>query len=113
MTTTVQGDADGANYQVAELDHGPFVDGIYKVLEDQDLAEALGAAVYRPAALRINVLNVFAVWLRTEGPDNDIIIPLPPTPIALESGRLYTTEQFENALRVEAKEELANDTLDA
>jgi hypothetical protein len=109
----IQNDADGTNYRLSELDQGPLVEAMLSVLEDEDLARQIGPVVLRPALLRLNALGVTAVWLRGEEEKQDIVIPIPPASGSLDAGRLYTVEQFQDALRGEAKEELAHDTLDA
>jgi hypothetical protein len=94
-------------HEFAELDKGPYIDGIYRVLKDEVLQRQTGTTVYQLAVLRLNALGVFAVWLQTDAPEQALFIPLPPTPRYLVPWRQYTTNQFQEALRDKAKEKLA------
>jgi hypothetical protein len=109
----VQHDEDGDRHQLSEVDKGPYIDGMYKVLADQSLARKLGAVLYRPALLRINAMRVFAVWLQTRDQTKDILIPIPPAPPFLSPWQPYSVREFQDALRDEAKEQLATDSSDA
>ncbi len=109
----VQMDDDGKEHHFAELDKGPYIDGIYRVLNDEGIAKTAGATVFKPAVLRINALGIFAVWLRTNDPEKEIIIPLPPAPSYLMTWRQYSIKHFQDALRDRARVKLANDFSDA
>lgn len=109
----VQMDEDGTDHHFAELDKGPYIDGIYKVLHDESLTKKAGTTVFRPAVLRINAMAIFAVWLRTDEPEKEILIPLPPTPSYVVPWQQYSVKHFQDALREQAKEKLANDFSDA
>lgn len=109
----VQHEEDGSGHQLSEVDKGPYIDGMYKVLRDQTLARKLGAASFRPAVLRINAMRVFAVWLQTHDHEKDILIPIPPAPPCLSPWQAYSAREFQDALRDEAKEQLAKDSSDA
>ena len=109
----VQIEDDGTEHCFAELDKGPYIDGFYRVLNDEGIAKTAGATVFKPAVLRINALGIFAVWLRTNDPEKEIIIPLPPAPSYLVTWRQYSIKHFQDALRDKAKAKLANDFSDA
>lgn len=109
----VQMDDDGTDHQFAELDKGPYIDGIYKVLQDESLTKKAGATIFKPAVLRINAMAIFAVWLQSNEPEKEIIIPLPPTPSYVVPWQQYSVQHFQDALREQAKEKLANDFSDA
>ncbi|HZS09088.1 MAG TPA: hypothetical protein VFD58_29915 [Blastocatellia bacterium] len=109
----VQHDDDGTDHRLAELDKGPYIDGMYRVLGDKNLARKVGATALRPAVLRINALKVFAVWLRADDPEKELIIPIPPAPPPLKPWQAYTVKEFQDELRDEAKEDLAHDSSDA
>ena len=100
---------DSEQHQFAELDKGPYIDGIYRVLKDESLQQKIGTTVFKLAVLRLNALGVFAVWLQTSEPEQSLFIPLPPTPRALVPWRQYTTNQFQDVLREKAKEKLASE----
>lgn len=109
----VQMEDDGTDHQFAELDKGPYIDGIYRVVNDESIAKKAGATVLRPAFLRINAMAIVAVWLRTDDPEKEIIIPLPPTPSYLVPWQQYSIKHFQDALRDRAKDKLAHDFSDA
>ena len=109
----VQVDDEGTNHQFAELDKGPYIDGIYRLLKNDDLLNKPSAATFKLAVLRLNALGVFAVWLQTAEPGQAVFIPLPPTPRYLVPLQQYTTNQFQDVLRDKAKEKLALDFSDA
>ncbi|MBS1807982.1 MAG: hypothetical protein JST84_07305 [Acidobacteria bacterium] len=109
----VQMDERGKDHQFAELDKGPYIDGIYRVLKDETLAKKAGATLLRPAFLRINALAIAAVWLRCDEPEKEMIIPLPPTPSYLVPWQQYSIKHFEDVLKQQATDKLANDFLDA
>lgn len=104
---------DGGQHQFAELDKGPYIDGIFRVLKDVSLQPKAGSTVFHLAVLRLNALGVFAVWLQTADPEKALFIPLPPTPRCLVPWQQYTTKQFQDALRDKAQENLANVISDA
>ncbi len=99
---------EGEQHQFAELDKGPYIDGIYRVLKDESLQQKNGTTVFKLAVLRLNALGIFAVWLQTDAPDQALFIPLPPTPRCLVPWQQYTTNQFQDVLREKAKEQLAH-----
>ncbi|HEX4946005.1 MAG TPA: hypothetical protein VFZ34_05055 [Blastocatellia bacterium] len=109
----VEVQVDEDEHSFAELDKGPYIDGIYRVLQDKVLAAKIGTTVLRPAVLRLNALGVFAVWLQTEVPDNELIIPLPPTPSYLAPWQEYSRARFQETVRRPAQEKLAQDFSDA
>lgn len=109
----VQVDKDGKNYYFSELDKGPYIDGIYRIVNDEALIKKTGATIFRPAILRINAMAVFAVWLRTGDAEKDILIPLPPNPSYVTPWQQYSINHFQDALREQAREKLANVYSDA
>ena len=108
----VQMEDDGADHQFAELVNGPYIDAIYKILQDESLIKKAGATVLNPALLRINALGVVALWLRANDPEKEIIIPLPPTRRSLVAGRQSSIQHFQDALREPARAKLADDFSD-
>ncbi len=91
--------SEKGDYTFAELDKGPFLDGMFKVLEDEDISGKIAAGLLKPAVLRINAMGVFAVWLRAEKPSKEIIIVMPPAPSYLEPWPArYTVKRFQTIL---------------
>ena len=109
----VQCSEDGNTHQVSEVDKGPYIDGIWKVLEDKTLARRIGAVTVWPAVLRINALKILAVWLQAHDRAQDLLIPIPPTPSFLKPFQVCSRKEFQEVVREEAGELLAHDSLDA
>ncbi len=109
----VQHDEDGNHHQLSEVDKGPYIDGLYKVLRDQKLARKLSAGSFRPAVLRINAMRIFALWLQAHDHAQDLLIPIPPVPPVLSPWQTYSAREFQDLLRDEAREQLATDSSDA
>lgn len=103
----VQGEPDGANCQFAKMDQGPLVDGIYQVLAEPKLRQRVTAGELQFSVLIINEMDTLAVWLRAQDPAQEIIAAIPPVPAYLQPWpAVYTVEQFQDALRNEARREL-------
>ena len=106
----VQQDADGSNHRFSELDKGPFIDGMCRVLEEKGLDEKTDAGVLKLSVVRINTMGVFALWLQADDPNKEQVIAISPTPPYLKPWpQTYTVEQFQAALRDEAKRELESE----
>ncbi|MFN0086737.1 MAG: hypothetical protein ACKVX9_15210 [Blastocatellia bacterium] len=102
----VQDDSDQDEQQLTEIDKGPVIDAMYQVLEDKKLAQRAGDADMKLSVLRINAMGIFAVWLRADDADDDLIIPLQPAPDFLTPGQTYSIEEFQEALQPRAKSRL-------
>ena len=96
-------DPDGGGLQLTEIDDGPFIDDLYRVLENKRLAQRTSDTDLSLSVLRINAMNICAVWLRAESGGADIIIPLQPAPDYLKPGHSYSVEEFQEALQPQAK----------
>jgi integrase len=92
--------------QLTEIDKGPFVDGLCRLLADQELARQTEADDLNLSVLRINALGIFAVWLRADDSQKDRIIPLQPAPDYLQPGQTYSVQEFQDALLPQAKRNL-------
>jgi hypothetical protein len=110
----VQQDPEWEGQQLTEIDKGPFIDGIYRVLEDKSIAQKAGETDLKLSVLRINAMGIFAVWLRADDPDKEIIVPVQPAPDYLKPWHAYSIGEFEDALKPEAKRDLkSGKSLDA
>jgi hypothetical protein len=106
----VQQDADGATHRFSELDKGPFIDGMCRVLQEKGFDEERDASALKLSVVRINTMGVFALWLQADDPNNDRVIAISPTPPYLNPWpETYTVAQFQAALRDEAKRELESE----
>jgi hypothetical protein len=111
----VQQDADGSNHRFSELDKGPFIDGMCRVLEEKGADEEMDGSALKLSVVRINAMGVFALWLQADDPNKDRVIAISPTPPYLKPWpETYTVAEFQDALRDEARRELeAEDFFDA
>lgn len=111
----VQQDADGSNHRFSELDKGPFIDGMCRVLEEKGLDEKTDDSALKLSVVRVNTMGVFALWLQADDPNKDRVIAISPTPPYLKPWpETYTVAEFQAALRDEARRELeAEDFFDA
>jgi hypothetical protein len=84
------------------------------VLADEKIAEKAGETDLNLSVLRINAMDIFAVWLKADESQKDIIVPVEPAPEYLKPWRAYSVEEFEDTLKPEAKRDLkSRRTLDA
>lgn len=91
--------ADG-RHAFAHLNYGPFVAGTIEALSvaHREVAEkqAEVRVVYVPA------LYVQALWLHTEGDDEDTLVPVAPAPPGIEVDRAYPERDLLGELRARA-----------
>lgn len=98
----------GDDHRFTEMNRGPFVAGTLQVLADAKLHAELDAGVYRLSVLTVSALNIFALWLHAPEPGREVIAVVPPAPRYLEPWpKLYTLEEFQDAVRPQAARKLA------
>jgi hypothetical protein len=101
-------DAGGAGHRFAEMNRGPFVEGTLKIISDSQLHTELGEGTYDLSVLMIHALGLFALWLHSNDPGRDAITIVPPAPSYLEAWpKLYSLDDFQNAVKPEAERKLA------
>ncbi|MBK7601185.1 MAG: hypothetical protein IPJ07_22720 [Acidobacteria bacterium] len=94
----------GDGYAFAELDKGPFIDGMCDILENNEIAEKINSGKFKLTVLRLNAMRIYALWLRSDKPAKDIIIVIPPGPAYLKTWPdVYNIKGFESALKTAAK----------
>jgi hypothetical protein len=102
-------DEAGAGFQANE---GPYVaataDAIARAEDDPDLA----AGDYEIRLLRIPALYFVALWLRDEGDDDDVLVPLDPAPAPFEAGRRYRPDEVLAELAASARTRLEFDDVE-
>ena len=98
----VQGELDGKHCRFANLEHGPFVDGLCQTLTDADLQERLRSGSAQLAVLVVSELGTKAAWFRTANPRQDFLFVLQKVADLNPWPAIYTVKQFEEALRKEA-----------
>lgn len=98
---TVANTAGGA--QFSHFNSGPFVESTATAI-----ATAAGLAQtkdmqYEQRLLHIPALYTMALWLHSNG-DNDLLIPLAPTPDGIEPNRAYPAEELLGILSDKARQ---------
>lgn len=106
----VHREAEGPGHRFAELDKGPFIEGMSAVLMDPASGHQLGNLDRVLTVLRINALRIFALWLQAADPAYDCIAVMAPAPPYLSPWpATYTVDQFQLTIQPEARRELDDD----
>jgi len=92
-----------------QLNQGPFIESTEQVLENLQNEPLVQQGNYTFSVLKIPALYLMAVWLHDQIDQEDRLIPIPPNPDTLISGRLYNLRDFLDALRELARQELSSD----
>ena len=104
----VHQDASDASHRFAEMNRGLFVEGTLNIISDSQLQAKLDQGTYDLSVLMIHALGLFALWLRLKNSSPDLITIVPPGPTYLEAWpKLYSLEDFQNAVKPEAIRKLA------
>ena len=104
----VHQDASDASHRFAEMNRGLFVEGTLNIISDSELRAKLDQGTYDLSVLMIHALGLFALWLRAKNSSPDLITIVPPGPTYLEAWpKLYSLEDFQNAVKPEAIRKLA------
>jgi hypothetical protein len=99
----VHHDSDGSNHRFAGLNHGPAVEALIRVIEDDKIREQVESDAFSLSTGAIPALDISAVWLRATNNGNDMLFVVPPAPSFLKPWPdTYTVQQFENAVQDEA-----------
>ena len=99
----VHHDPDGSNHRFAGLSHGPAVEALITVIEDDRIRQQTESGDFTLSTLSIPALDISALWLRAASGGDDKLIVVPPAPPFLKPWPdTYTVQQFENAVRHEA-----------
>jgi hypothetical protein len=94
--------ADGSHH-FAGISRGRRLEAMLQVLEAAKSHPKLGGGVYTFSVFLVNALGVFALWFHGNDTDQEIVA-IPPVPSGLQPWpRIYTVEQFQDALRSEAQ----------
>ena len=81
-----------------QLNEGPYVEATAAAIEHAESDPDLADDDYEVRLLRIPALYFMGLWLKSEQPDADVVIPLDPAPAPLEAGRKYTAAGILSAL---------------
>ncbi len=99
----VHHDPDGSNHRFAGLSHGPAVEALITVIEDDRIRQQTESGDFTLSTLSIPALDISALWLRAASGGDDTLIVVPPAPPFLRPWPdTYTVRQFEDAVRDEA-----------
>jgi hypothetical protein len=79
---------------------GPFVESTAAAIEELESRPEVADGSFELRFLKVPALHVFAAWL-ADG--SDLVMPLSPAPAFLEAGRLYSEQEFLEALQAPAQ----------
>ena len=102
-------DAGGGGAAFTHLNEGPFVQATADALAGLEDRPEVAAGSYQVRMVRIPALYVVALWLEDLDGDADLVLPLAPAPVFLDTGRLYGEREFLDVLAGPARERLAFD----
>jgi hypothetical protein len=105
-------DASGG-HSFAELNSGPFSKNTRLAVETLMNDPRVAAQTYDLRLLRIPALYVTAIWLKSQSPEQDYVVPVAPTISILKAGDLYRVPEFENRLRTAAREKRSDPSPEA
>lgn len=85
---------------------GPHVEEGVRQLVELAEREDLRRSNYELCSLEIVGLGIFCIWLRDDGYQEDLLLPVGPSSRELESGRIYRKEEFLDIVRRKARQRL-------
>ena len=88
-----------SQHAFAGLTESPFAGVLERQLAALGQAPTIAAGSYNVALLQVPACNVMAIWLEDTAHNNDLVVPVAPTPPSLTAGQQYSTSQFLGALR--------------
>jgi hypothetical protein len=99
----VHHEPDGSNHHFAGMSHGPAVESLISVIEDDRISQQIESGAFALSTLSIPALDISALWLRAASGGDDMLAVVPPAPSYLKPWPdTYTVQQFENAVLDEA-----------
>jgi hypothetical protein len=102
--------AAGAETRGLEVNEGPFVRATEAAIAKAEELPNVERATYELRLLRIPAVYVVALWLKTNGEGEDILIPIGETPPELETDRPYGPRELSEALAEPARRQLEFDS---
>ncbi len=104
----VQTDASGAASLVANINYGPFVEATAKAFAQLESGNEARAGSFEARLLRIAAIPLLAIWLKADAGGSDLLYPLAPVTDGLQAERLYSADDFLQAIRPLASKRAAN-----
>ncbi len=83
----------GGDAQFSHFNRGPFVASTAAALERVEGLAGARDESYELRLLHVPALYTMAVWLHDDG-DNDILVPIAPTPDGIEPNRAYPADEL-------------------
>lgn len=96
----------------AQTNEGPYVRGMSKALTRVTEVDVVQRRDFEARVLTIPALRIVALWLKDDEGDEDIIMPIEPTPPPLVANREMSVEEFLEVVGKQAEELLALYTSD-
>ncbi len=97
----------------AQTNEGPFVRGVSNALVKVKEVDEAQRRDFEPRVLTIPALHIVALWLKDENGEEDLIMPIEPTPPPLVTGKAMPAREFLDIVSRKAAELLALYTSDA
>jgi hypothetical protein len=92
---TVRADSFGVAAALTSLSFGAYAQSASTALALLSSHEKIRKCTYEVRVLRVIMLHLWAIWLKSNRKKvPDIIYPLTPTPAPLEAGKLYEADEF-------------------
>lgn len=103
------GTDESDNHNLTEFNQGDHVNNFLSAFDGFKDQSAVQEKDYEINLLRVPACHLLAIWLKGDGHDGEIIIPLAPSHQGFEDGKSYDASEFKAALKAVA-EELSNQT---
>jgi hypothetical protein len=87
---------------------GPQDDYTRTLLDEMCVASEFEADDFIPRLFRVKPLNLAALWLASEDPRKDMLIPLPPVSKPFVEGQQYGAKEFDRLLKDAANAKAPN-----
>ncbi len=100
-------DAAGNAEEFRKFTRGPSVQGTVEAIAAAEAMPQVQAGAFELRAIGISPLHVQALWLKDEGDDADIVIPVFPVPPPLIAGRPQSPSEFFSSLQDNARRMLS------
>ncbi|MFT6843095.1 MAG: hypothetical protein ACJASR_001869 [Psychroserpens sp.] len=98
------GTDDSDNHNLTEFNEGDHVNNFVSTYNGLDNHSSVSKKDFEINVLRVPACHVLAIWLKGDGNDDEIIIPLAPSHQGFEAGKSYGLSEFTKALKSVALE---------
>jgi hypothetical protein len=86
-------------FDFGQINEGPFNGSMEQAIRKAEQLPAIQRARFEPVVLLVPALYIVALWLQTSDEENDLILPLPPTPGEFRPLEPMTAKEFLSVAR--------------